>query len=645
MPEYVNPHGYTVHLPGPDGKPLKVKPRQRVVLSEFFEKYVGRGFLKRAAVVQSQPIPAQPATGIRATKIQSRIRVPGPAKPTPAQPAPPPKPKREDVSRTRKLAIAAKIARKSAPPTHLKPQKQVVGRTTSRDPNELLRINLAKNNYPVSNNIGVGILSYNRSASLRRLVDSIVSFTDLRRTTVFISDDHSDDPETIRYLDELTQNPNFVILRNEQRLGIAGNSNRLLRCLSRFKYGLLLNDDVEVLNHGWEYFYPEVMSKSGLCHLMYRQPGVYGAQPGVAHHKNGVVLSQVLDKPHGAVLAFEHSFLDRVGYFDEGYGLYGMEHVDWSRRAWEFGLQEEGFFDAAGSDRFFHLYSEASSVTERSRLLKEAKARFDGRTGGYVAPSDQSRVPEIAYVVPFRDFERTDSICTVIHNLRAQRFPVVHLIMVEQDLESQIDLQSYQPVQHFLARAAENPLFNKSRAFNLGVSKAPCEMVILHDADMLAQGHYTQAVANILKDHESCHIGSNVIYTNQDSMRKINHTGIVDHNVQCERVVGYYEGGSLAATKKGYWKVGGFNEDYWGYGCEDCDFYARLSGASKWKEDRVFDFLHLWHSRVSGWNGHHDANKALEKSLKVLPIPERVQKQREQLRRIGYARELEEALK
>lgn len=646
LPEYVNPHGYAVHLIGPDGKSFKVGPHRRAVLSDFFEKYVGRGFLKRAT--SESPSAATPP------KIQAKLKVSEAAKrqtPQPqvqaAVPVQTPRVKREEVARARKIAMASKISnRKPAPPTHMRAQtRQIVGKSLSRDPNELLKTNLDRNNYPVSNNIGVGILSYNRHASLRRLVDSVIRFTDLRRTTVFISDDGSTDPETQRYLAELATNPNFVVLRNTERLGIAGNSNRLLRCLSRFRHGLLLNDDVEVLNHGWEHFYPEVMARTGLHHLIYRQKGVYGADRGSPVQKNGVQLLKVDDKPHGVVLAFDSTFLKVAGYFNEAFGLYGMEHVDWSQRAWELGLQEPGFFDAAGSDGFFHLYSEGSAVQDRSKLLAEAKAKFSTRSSAYTHPSNASRVPEVAYVVPFRDFERTASIQTVMNNLRAQRFPVVHLIMVEQDAVSRIKVADYEPVSHYLAAAPENPLFNKSRAFNLGVAKSPCDMVILHDADMLAQGHYTQAVADILKEYESCHIGSTVMYTNQESMQKINDTGIVDKQVKCDRVVGYYEGGSLAATKKGYWKVGGFNEDYWGYGCEDCDFYARLSGASKWKEDRVFDFLHLWHSRVGGWNGHHEANKALERSLKVLQMPVRVERQQQQLRRLGYNKELEEALR
>lgn len=638
MPEFVNPHGYAVHVHDPNGKVIKIGPYKKIVLSEFYDKYRKRGFLRLA----SQPSPTPPPTE---AKIQAKIHAnrPAPLKPTPL-PARPveAKPKRDQAIKARKIAIAKANNRKPVVQTNMRPQK-VPGRNAGMDPNELLRTNLEKNNYPVSNNIGVGILSYNRAGSLRRLVESITRTTDLRRTTVFISDDGSTDPATVAYLDELSANNNFVILRNQPRLGIAGNSNRLLRCLSRFKYGVLLNDDVEILAQGWEHFYPEAMARTGLHHLIYRQPGVYGAERGSSVVKNGTQLYRVDDKPHGAVLAFDHVFLQKVGYFDESYGLYGMEHVDWSQRAWELGVQEAGFYDAAGSDAFFKLFSERSAVADRPQLLKEARDRFANRTASYVPPSDSSKVPEVAYVVPFRNFERTKAILTVMNNLRAQRFPAVHLLMVEQDRHSGIDLVEYQPVSHHLV-PGDRPLFNKSKAFNHGVSSAPCEMVILHDADMMAQGHYTESIVKVLREHESCHLGSTVMYTNRESMEKIADTGIVDQNVKCDRVVGYYEGGSLACTKTGYWKCGGFNEDYWGYGCEDCDFYARLSGASNWKEDRVFDFLHLWHSRVGGWDEHHKTNKAIEGQLKRLQMQERVSRQHSQLRQLGYSKELSEAL-
>lgn len=636
MPEFLNPNNYAVHLPGPDGVVTKVGGRKRVVLSEFYKRYESRGFLKEVKTGQPH-VPIPPAA---TRQIQARVNNSGRQK-SPAKPVNKEKVKRPEIARARKIAAISRREPAPVPQARVR-ERQIVGRAVNGNPNEILRTNLTAGNYPVSNNVGVGILSFNRAGSLRRLIDSVLKHTDLRRTTVFISDDASTDPATVAYLDDLARNPNFVVLKNDNRLGIAGNSNRLLRCLSRFRYGLLLNDDVEVLRNNWEHFYSQAMVKSGLHHFAYRQNGVYGATRGEAVQVGGLNCVKVMEKPHGAVLAFDQEVLKTAGYFDESYGLYGMEHVDWSQRIWEVGLQEPGFFDAVGSDESFRLHPDNSAVAERSKHLAAARRVFGERRPQRVDPTDASRVPEVAYVIPFRDFERSDSILTVTNNIRAQRFPVVHLILAEQDQASKIDLERYSPVTHVLVPSG-NPLFNKSMAFNRGVSLAPCSAIILHDADMLAPGHYTTDVVATLTSHDACHMGGTVLYTVKETMEAVNRTGIVDGSVHCDRMVGYYEGGSLACTKRAYWLIGGFNEDYWGYGCEDCDFFARLSSTPSWFENRSFDFLHLWHSRVGGWHGHHEANRNLEATLKRLPMAERIQLQLDQLRRLGYGREVTEA--
>jgi len=635
-----------VHLTGPNGETIQVRGRQRIVLPEFFDRYVGRGFIKPV----TQTIIKEP----QHKPIQARIQVNRSVVKRP-NPAPPPidskvierRVRRDELVKMRKLAAAVRVNNQKRINSKIVSKPTVIGKSVSVDPNELLRNNLTQNNYPISNNIGVGILSYNRGHCLRRLIESISKTTDLRRTTIFVSDDASDDPDTCNYLNELSSNHNFVVIRNNTRLGVAGNSNRLLRCLSRFAYGILLNDDVEILNHGWEYLYPEVMQRFGFHHLLYQQSGVYGSDNGeiITRNDGELSLKKMNDKPHGAVLAFSNQMLQTVGYFDESYGLYGMEHVDWSQRVSELGLQEAGFFDVQGSDRFFMLHADLSAVLDRGKHLTAARKLFAARTPRYVAPSGSSQLPEVSYVIPFRNFERSDSIRAVVNNIRAQRYPIINIIIVEQDAETRIDLAGFNPVTYLLARETDNLLFNKSKAFNLAVANVSTECVILHDADMLAQGHYTAAVMNILRDYDSCHLGRTVIYTGQPAMEQINLIGTVDENAKCERVVGYYEGGSIACRVKSYWKIGGFNEDFWGYGCEDCDFYARLSGGSNWKEDRVFDFLHLWHSRVPGWHSHHETNRQIEAALKIKPIPVRIQLQHSQLDKLGYKQYIVEAMK
>jgi len=647
VPEYINHNPHTVHLTGPDGKVIRIRSKQKMILNEYFDRYRARGFIKLVSETSAPvntPPQAKPKNvqgSIRLTQQRRVVRkskeqIPQDASAQELQQRK--KTRIQEIQRARKISNATKVRRSG--PVSPGGKKLVVGRRLAIDATELLRSNIEKNHFPVSNNIGIGIMSYNRVSSLRRLVQSISKTTDLRRTTVFISDDASTEESTIQYLNELEATPNFVVIRNGKRGGIAVNTNRLIRCLTRFNHGLILNDDVEVLKEGWDEFYVEAMRRTGMHHFQHRQPGVYGAKLGDQRSKNGIALRVVTERPQGAVMAFSREMLVKAGYFNEDFGLYGMEHVDWSMKAWEFNLQEQGFFDVEGSADYFRLHSDSSVVEDRSTHLKEARKVFETRTRQRCGPTEQSKVSEITYVVPFRNTARDASMKTVIANLRGQRFPVVHIIMVEQDSQTRINVDDYSPVFYYLAQETRNLLFNKAIAFNLGVSKTTTESVILHDADMVVQGNYTKQVYDTLKLADACHLGGTVIYSTRESTDRINTTREINKDCECERVVGYFEGGSLACKVNAYWRVGGFNEDYWGYGCEDCDFYARLAGGAAWKEDRVFDFLHMWHGRVDGWNQHHKTNKEIEASLKVLPIKDRINKQLAQLRQNGYGDQL-----
>ena len=124
--------------------------------------------------------------------------------------------------------------------------------------------------------------------------------------------------------------------------------------------------------------------------------------------------------------------------FDEAFGTYGMEHVDWSNRVSMSGIQPGGFHDIIGSEQFFKILNDSSTVTpaQRSKSLKQTRELYskhkNNKSRIYVKPLDKSKVPEVSYVIPFQGTERRASIRTVINNVKAQRFPRIEIIVVEQ---------------------------------------------------------------------------------------------------------------------------------------------------------------------------------------------------------------------
>ena len=475
MPEYINQNSYVVHLPGPDGKIIHIKSNQKVILDSYFDRYCARGFIKPLAEnknmrtnqqnkqvqakinLTAKPKEVQQKQHLQKQLVQAVPQIQPKSQPK-QQPQHQNKSTRQVIDKAKKISRGSLVRRKGATARINKIEnKQIVGRKLVIDATQLLHNNLKKNSFSISNNIGVGILSYNRKSSLKRLIDSIISNTDLRRTTIFISDDCSDDEETIQYLKNLKKSNNFVVITNDENIGIAGNSNRLLRCLKRFKFGLLLNDDVEVIKPGWDRFYSEATKHTKIHHFQYREHGIYGGKLGNLVNKGPFDIRVVDQRPQGAILSFTSKMIEKCGYFDEEYGKYGMEHVDWSMKPSEFGIQEIGFFDVEGSDGYFKIHDDTSSIDDtRNKLLQNAKVRFNGRQiRNKINLTNKSEVSGVSYVIPFRNIYRENSILTVINNIRAQKYPVIDINIIEQDDETNIDSNKFYPISHYLTEKCD----------------------------------------------------------------------------------------------------------------------------------------------------------------------------------------------
>lgn len=584
MIEFVNPHPYQITLVGPDGKIVKIPKSARVVLSEYFLKYQPK-FLQPLRDVNSDTPSTKsvnPHASLKknrgtikaennsvkkrkeALKIMKKRRVAGIQNQKDGVRAQPVNRKKRPKRRPKqtRLETVRGVRRKRR-------KGGVVGRAFSGDATDLYKNNLGNATVPISNNIGVGILSYNRLSCIKRLLESIRSHTDLSKTTIFVSDESTDE-DVKNYL---RNQQDIVLIDNSERLGIAGNTNRLLNCLRRFRYKILLNDDVEILSQGWENFYVDAMNKTGYHHFCYRQYGIYGAarRQDKVVKSNGVNLKKIIDKPHGAVMVFDDIAFDKVGYFDEIFDTYGMEHVDWSNRVALSNIQPQGFYDVAGSHKYFKIYNECSSTNKQT--LKPNRDKYnsfkDDKNRVYISPSDKCNVQEISAIIPCRAEDRdTKIIETVVLNMKGQLFPHIDIILVEQDVIKKCDYNNIRPCTHILKTGSSpNQPFTKSIAFNHGAAKAQTERLILQDADCIVKADYVKRVDKILDEYEGCHIGKYVTYLNNESTKKLIVDKKLSDNAHFERAVNYFEGGSLACRRHTYFKVGGFNDMFIGYGC------------------------------------------------------------------------------
>jgi len=601
--EYVNPNPHAIQIVGPNREQVRVSKFSKIVLSDWFiDRYTPK-FLRVVRILGEDNLsPPQ----MNVVQEVPNIRVMG-----------------EKQKSMRTVRRARQVVKKSfrgvrSGRSRYVGNKPIVGKALGHAA-DLYNQAVQDVQVAISDGIGVGVLSFNRLKPLQRLIGSIRKYTDLSRTTIFISDDGSTNESLKDWLDK---QPDIIVLKNSTNIGIAGNTNRLMNCLKRFKYKIILNDDVEILSHAWERFYFEAMQNTGYHHFCYRQEGLHGASRQQSQKKsvNGKIIYSVTDKPHGAVMAFDDKAFDAVGYFDEALSQYGMEHVDWSNRVGVAGLQPYGFHDVEGSDRFFAIHREKSALITKGQHLRENKAKYanlrNDKSRIHISATSKANVPAISVVIPVRDIGRSDCVNMVIRNIKAQRYPEIEIIVVEQDQERRFNGKEGEPFRYmFVANQRPNQDFNKSKAFNAAVSATSYENVILHDADIIVPVDYVARIVDVLIRFDSCHIGSKVLYLDRQSTLHMCQIGNLSRGYNCERAVGYFEGGSIAFKKEFYYKVGGFNEAFEGYGVEDCDFFERLKDNTRFFNTRSVDMFHLWHSRTPGWNDRHARNKDLLKAI------------------------------
>ena len=598
LAEFHNPTSQPVRLIGPDNKQVSVPAYGKMILSDFFLKFTPNKLLF-VRYVSPRPLVKQKPLGKSRPAIKRAI---------PAAPAPKAKPQSMPVKpNDARKPIVRRVGRTIRQPER-NWRSRTVGRSVVAGADAMYEKVASNSCVPISNNIGIGILSYNRFDSLKRLLLSIKAHTNLKRTTIFVSDESDNLTQDQR---DWLNSQDICVMLTQPRLGVAGNTNRLFKCLDRFKWKIILNDDVEILKDGWEQFYVDAMAKTGIQHFCYREPGVYGASEndGVEHQVSGVPVMTIHGKPHGAVMALTHTAFEAVGYFDEGFGTYGMEHVDWSTRvSRKFGVS--GFHDVIGASAFFQIHAQPSAAADRLSSLGKARERFaainkDDRI--YIQANSASDVPAISVVIPFKDQGRSDDVETVIANLKSQKFPRIEIIIAEQDTSPKAPIDKCYPITHISVPNTTN--FNKAMAFNNGVLKAKYDKIILHDADIIVSSDYAKAISDALNSYESCHLGAEVYYLSTASTDKLNNQHTLQPDYECGKVVTYFEGGSLGCTKTAYYKIGGFDEKFEGYGVEDCAFYANLNKSTKLLSSRTFKFFHLWHDRVVGWEACHARNK------------------------------------
>lgn len=197
--------------------------------------------------------------------------------------------------------------------------------------------------------IGIGVTVHNRNETATHTIDQIKKFMPLGSRLIVV-DDASDTPYP---------NADF---RFETNVGIAKAKNKCLELLEDNEHIFLFDDDCMPCFEFW--YLPYINSPlNHACFTFDRKMLFYGY--GMGFDK----AYKEFEKPCGCMLYIRKICLDVVGGFDEDFKGYSYEHVNYSDRVFNAGLNPARYVDALGYMTNFIMANVPSSVSEQDRAI------------------------------------------------------------------------------------------------------------------------------------------------------------------------------------------------------------------------------------------------------------------------------------
>jgi hypothetical protein len=223
--------------------------------------------------------------------------------------------------------------------------------------------------------------------------------------------------------------------------------------------------------------------------------------------------------------------------------------------------------------------------------------------------------PEVTFVIPFRGEERLPLLSATVASLRAQSDVAVECVVVEQD--SRATATTMPDVRH--VHLEDSGPWRKASALNVGVAHARAPVVICHDADILVPRGYAREVLRVLADgFDVAQIGRLLFYVDEAITSRILRERTLTGRETPARVKQNWPGGSIAIRRDTYWDIGGFDDQFVGWGGEDNEFLDRCLGVRFWRYGYL-PLVHLWHhdqtSKIDS-AARRDAATRLEDTLR-----------------------------
>ena len=211
-----------------------------------------------------------------------------------------------------------------------------------------------------------------------------------------------------------------------------------------------------------------------------------------------------------------------------------------------------------------------------------------------------SGAPAVSFLIGHRGLERLPNLLATLRSIAGQSEVAVECIVIEQSAEREIETALPPWVRYLHTPVAPGFDYCRAATFNEGVKTARGEVIIAHDNDMLVPERYaSEVLARVREGWQFIDLKRFIFYLTERDSRAMFEGAPLRHD-HTATIVQNLKGGSIAATKEAYLAIGGFDEDFVGWGGEDLEFWERARAYGRVYEFGYLPIVHLWHRAQPG---------------------------------------------
>jgi hypothetical protein len=235
--------------------------------------------------------------------------------------------------------------------------------------------------------------------------------------------------------------------------------------------------------------------------------------------------------------------------------------------------------------------------------------------------------PDVSFIIGHRGLERLPHLLAVLRSVAGQEGASVECIVVEQS--SRRDAEPVIPswVRYVHRQVPEGTPYNRSAAFNEGVRCARGSLLVLHDGDLLVPSRYAAEAQHVASEGwRFLDLKRFLFYIDEDATGQLFSTGELPAGV-APVITQNARGGSIVVTREAFESIGGFDDEFSGWGGEDNDFWDRASAAGGTYGYGYLPFVHLDHpAQEEKLQGREAAGIARYHALRQVPAEERTRR-------------------